>query len=113
MAIILKVCQPDNFKNQPNPPTVLLIYFFFKRFSFLDSRKVSFLLPVVKNINERAMAETYFPVSLSSIVRKIFEKLLNNRLVDCIRKFDFLSDFQYGFRYFCYFYMFLLLLQIF
>ena len=56
---------------------------------------MSSLFPVVRDIGERATAKTYCPVSLSSIVRKIFEKLLNNKLVDCIRTFDFLSDFKY------------------
>ena len=32
------------------------------------------------------------------MVNKVFEKLVNNRLVDHLEKFDLFSDFQYGFR---------------
>ena len=54
---------------------------------------MSSLFPVVRNIGERAIGKTYSSVSLSSIVRKILEKLLNDRFVDSIRKFGFLYDF--------------------
>lgn len=56
---------------------------------------MSSLFPVVRNIGERAIAKTYSSVSLSSIVRKILEKLLNDRFVDSIRKFGFLYDFLF------------------
>ena len=32
------------------------------------------------------------------MVNKVFEKLVNNRFVDHLEKFDLFSDFQYGFR---------------
>ena len=32
------------------------------------------------------------------MVRKVFEKLVNNRLVDHLEKFGLFTDFQYGFR---------------
>ena len=32
------------------------------------------------------------------MVSKVFEKLVNNRLVDHLEKCDLFSDFQYGFR---------------
>ena len=37
------------------------------------------------------------PVSLLSVVNKVFEKLLNNRIVNHREKCGFFSDFQYGF----------------
>ena len=37
-------------------------------------------------------------VSLLSVVSKVFEKLLNNRIVDHLEKCGFFSDFLYGFR---------------
>ena len=43
---------------------------------------------------ERSTAENYCPDSLLSVVSKIVEKLVNNRIVDHVEK----SDFQYGFR---------------
>ena len=32
------------------------------------------------------------------MVSKVLEKLVNNRIVDHLEKFDLVSDFQYGFR---------------
>ena len=43
-------------------------------------------------------AKNYHPVSLLSVVSKVFEKLLNNRIVDHLEKCGLFSDFQYGFR---------------
>ena len=40
----------------------------------------------------------YHPVSLLSVVSKIFEKLVNNRLIDHLEKRDLFFNFQYGFR---------------
>ena len=41
---------------------------------------------VFKNIGERSTAKNYRPVSLLSVVSKVFEKLLNNRIVDQLEK---------------------------
>ena len=43
-------------------------------------------------------AKNYRPVSLLSVVSKVFEKLVNNRIVDHLEKCGLFSDFQYGFR---------------
>ena len=43
------------------------------------------------------MAEKYCSISFPSVVSKVFEKLVNNRLVDYLDKYD-LSDLQYSFR---------------
>ena len=37
---------------------------------------------VFKNVGETFTAKNYHPVSLLSVVSKVFEKLLNNRIVD-------------------------------
>ena len=37
-------------------------------------------------------------VSLLSVVIKVFEKIVNNRIVDQLEKFGLFSDSQYGFR---------------
>ena len=60
--------------------------------------KVSLVVPVVKNVGERSTAKNYCPVSLLSVVSKVFEKLVNNRIVDHLEKCSLFSDFQYGFR---------------
>ena len=53
---------------------------------------------VFKNVGERSTVENYRPVSLLSVVSKVFEKLVNNRIVDHLEKCGLFSDFEYGFR---------------
>ena len=42
-------------------------------------------------------AKDYRPVSLLSVVGKVFEKLANNGIADHLEKCGLFSDFQYGF----------------
>ena len=60
--------------------------------------KISSVVPVSKNVEERYIAKNYCPVSLLSVVSKVFEKLVNNRIVDHLEECNLFSDFQYGFR---------------
>ena len=70
-----------------------------KESCFPDCWKVSSVVLVFKNVGERSTAKNYHPVSLLSVVSKVFEKLVNNRLVDHHQeKCDLFSNFQYGFR---------------
>ena len=69
-----------------------------KESCFPDCWKVSSVVPLFKNVWERSTAKNYRPVSLLSVVRKVFEKLVNNRIVDNLEKRGLFSDFQYGFR---------------
>ena len=54
--------------------------------------------PVFKNVGERSTAKKYCPVSLLSVVSKVFEKLRKNRVDDLLEKYGHFSDLQYGFR---------------
>ena len=49
---------------------------------------MSSVVSVFKNAGQRSMAKNYHPVSLLSEVRKIFEKLVNNRLLYHLKKCD-------------------------
>ena len=69
-----------------------------KESCFPECWKVASVVPVFKNIRERSTAKNYRPVSLLSVVSKVFEKLVNNMIVDHLEKCDLFSDFQYGFR---------------
>ena len=69
-----------------------------KESCFPDFWKVSLVVPVFKNVGERSTAKNYGPVSLLSEVSNIFEKVVNNRIVDHLLKCVLFSDFQYGFR---------------
>ena len=91
--MVLKNCEPELF--------YILDELFdkcLKESCFPDRRKVSSMVSVFKNVGERSAAKNYCPVSLISVVSKVFEKLVNNRIVDHLEKCGFFSDFQYGFR---------------
>ena len=92
-VVVLKNCGPE------------LSYILAKLFNkclkescFLDCWKVSSVVPAFKNVGDRSTAKNYHPVSLLSVVSKVFEKLVNNRIVDHLEKCGLFSDFQYGFR---------------
>ena len=91
--VVLKNCEPK------------LSYILAKLFNnslkeacFPDCWKVLSVVPVFKNVGERSTAKNYHPVSLLSVVSKVFEKLVNNRIVDHLEECGSFSDFQYGFR---------------
>ena len=92
-AVILKNCEPEL--------SYILVELFnicLKDLCFPDCWKVSSVVPIFKNVGERSTAKNYCPVSLLSVVSKVFEKLVNNRIIDHLEKCDLFSDFQYGFR---------------
>ena len=92
-VVVLKNCEPEL--------SYILAEFFNKCLEdccFPHCWKVSFVVPVFKNVGERSTTNNYRPVSLLSVVSKVFEKLVNNRLVDPLEKCGLFSDFQYGFR---------------
>ena len=69
-----------------------------KESGFTDCRNVSSVVPIFKNVGGRSTVTDYHPVSLLSVVSKVFEKLVNSRIVDHLEKCGLFSDFQYGFR---------------
>ena len=69
-----------------------------KESCFPDCWKVTSVVSVFKNVEERSTAKNYRPVSLLSVVSKVFEKLVNNRIVDPLENCGLFSGFQYGFR---------------
>ena len=69
-----------------------------KESCFQECWKVSSVVSVFKNVGKRSAAKTYCSVSLLSVVSKVFEKLLNNRIVDYQEKCGLFSDFQCGLR---------------
>ena len=92
-VVVLKNCEPE------------LSYILAKLFNkclkgsfFPDCWKISSVIPVFKNVRESSTAKNYHPVSILSMVSKVFEKLVNNRIVDHLEKCGLFSDFQYGFR---------------
>ena len=58
-----------------------------------DCWESSSMVPVFKNVGERSTAKNYLPVSLLSVVSKVFEKLVNNRIVDHLEICGLFCDF--------------------
>ena len=92
-VVVLKNCEPELSCILPELFNKCL-----KESCFPDCWKVSSVVPVFKNVGERSTAKNYRPVSLLSVVSKVFEKLVNNRIVDHLEKCGLFSDSQYGFR---------------
>ena len=44
------------------------------------------MVPIFKSVRERSKTKNYCPVNLLSVVSRIFEKLVNNRLIDHLKK---------------------------
>ena len=69
-----------------------------KESCFPDCWKISLVVTGFKNAGERSTPKNYCLVSLLSVVNKVFEKLVNNGIVDHLEKCGLFVDFQYGFR---------------
>ena len=92
-VVVLKNCEPEL-----SYILAELLSKCLKESCFPDCWKVSSVVPVFKNIRERSTAKNYHPVSFLSVVGKVFEKLVNNRIVQHLEKCGLFSDFQYAFR---------------
>ena len=92
-VVVLKNCEPEL-------PYILaeLFNISLKELYFPDCWKVSSVFPIFNNVGEKSITKNYCPVSLLFVVSKVFEKLVNNRIVDHLEKCGLFSDFQYGFR---------------
>ena len=89
-VVVLKTCE-----SELSYTIAELFNMFLKESCFPDCWKVSFVVPVSKTVGERSTAKNYHQIILLSVVNKVFEKLVNNRLVDHLKK---CGPFQYGFR---------------
>ena len=80
-VVVLKNCQPEL-------PHIIaeLFNICLKEPCFPDCWKVSSVVSVFKNVGERSKAKTYRPINLFSVVNKVFEKLVNNRIVNHLEK---------------------------
>ena len=91
--VVLKNCEPEL--------SYILAELFnkcLKESCFPDCWKVSLVVLVFNNVGESSTAKNYHPVSLLSVISKVFEKLVNNRIVDHLERYGLFSHFQYGFR---------------
>ena len=81
LVVVLSNCEPEL-------SYILAELFnkYLKESCFPDCGKVSSVVSVFKNVGERSTAKNYRPVSLLSVVSKVFEKLLSNMIVDHLEK---------------------------
>ena len=92
-VVVLKNCEPEL--------SYILAELFnkcLKESCFPGCWKLSSVVPVFKNVGESSTAKNYRSASLLSVVSKVFEKLVDNRIVDHLEKCGLFYDFQYGFR---------------
>lgn len=78
----------------------ILTHFFnlcFRTGTFPAPLKKSIITPVYKG-GDKNDVNNYRPISVLSVFSKIFEKLLNTRLIKYLSTFNILSSNQYGFR---------------
>ena len=69
-----------------------------EEYCFPDCLKVLLVGLLSKNIGERSTAKNYHPVSLLSAVSKVFEKIVNDRIIDHLEKCSIFPDFHHGFK---------------
>ena len=74
--IFNKIFEPDNYPNH---------------------FKTAEIIPIYKS-GDKKMVTNYCPIALISNFAKIIEKLIRNRLINFLNKFEILSSFQLGFR---------------
>ena len=65
---------------------------------FPDNLKVARVVPVLKK-GDKSLPGNYRPISILPVVDKVFEKLVNIRLVKFLEKKEILYNHQYGFRH--------------
>ena len=90
-VVVLKNCEPGHSHMLAELFSKCL-----KESCFPDCWKVSLVVLYLRMLGKGQQLRTTF--SLLSVVSKVFEKLVNNRIVDHLDKCGFFSDFQYGFR---------------
>ena len=64
---------------------------------FPDSLKVANVIPLYKS-DDPMYFNHYMPVSLLCILSKVFKKIMYDRLLNFVNKYDLLYAHQYGFR---------------
>ena len=87
LVVVLKNCEPER-----SYILAELFNMFLKGSCFPDYWKDLSVVSVFKNVGERSFAKSC-PLSFLSVVRKVFQKLVNNRIADQLKKSGLFSDF--------------------
>ena len=84
-------------RNELLYPVVILINASFKKGIFPDCLKTACVSPIYKQ-GKKNVVSNYRPISVLCAMSKVFERIMCNRLVDFMNKFNLLFKDQYGFR---------------
>ena len=74
--VVLKNCEPELSYVLPE-----LFIMCLKESCFPNYWNIPLVVSVLKNVGERSTAKNYCPVRVLSVVSKIFEKLVNNKIL--------------------------------
>ena len=62
------------------------------------SWRISIIIPILKPLKESSLPKSYRPIALTSCVSKIYERMINTRLMWVLESKNLLSNRQFGFR---------------
>ena len=78
-------------------PVMYLIHLSLEKGIFPNNLKTANIIPIFK-AGDIDIFTLYRPISILSSFSKIYEKIMYNRLVDFIERFEILCSLQFGFR---------------
>ena len=90
---ILKLIKPTIAQ-----PLVEIINLSFNTGTYIDSLKISKVIPIFKDKGSDLDFKNYRPISLLSNINKIIEKIIHERLYSFLEQFNCIYELQYGFR---------------
>ena len=93
-AIVLKQLAPEL-----SPILSKLFNKCIKESVFPNCWKCASVVPAFKNCGDRTDPTKYRPISLLPIISKVFERVINNKIIGYLESSGLLSDKQYGFRH--------------
>ena len=91
--ILLQKCSPEL-----SPVLAKLFRKCFSESCFPSCWKRPSVIPVFKNSGERSSPSNYRPISILTVISKVFEIVINSALTKHLESNNLLSDHQYGFR---------------
>ena len=79
------------------PELVKIFNLAIRKGTYPDSLKIAKVIPIFKK-GDQTSVNNYRPISILSVINKIFEKILYSRLIKFVDKSNILYKYQFGFR---------------